>query len=260
MSRDPMSPDPISPEMDDFEATLAHSLRDLVDGEHPSDDLRTNVLEGITATPARPRFRLVPAAAAAALVVVALLGAVVMAGSDDDDMDVATDPAPSTTEAPQVLGDQVTRVPDGSIPPQTTVPATIAPTTTTAPAVTTTVAPAVAPAPPTTAAPAPRPAPAPAPAPAPEPTTGSITVEVATADGADRYVTLLTAEGEVLADRVPVTGDPIVFDDLQPGSYEVRVEEVRHTGGDRVTKTVVTVDAGEDVVLRCHPDSLDCSR
>ena len=174
-------------------------------------------------------------------------------------MDVATDPAPSTTAAPEVLGHQITRVPDGSIPPQTTTSTTAAPTTTTAPPVPTTVGAAVAPVPTTTAAPAPPP-PAPPTTTAPQRTTGSITVELAAADDADRSVSLKTTAGKVIAGPVTATGDPIVFDDLAPGTYDVQVDQVHDDGATTATRTTVTIEAGEDAVLRCDSDTLDCSR
>ena len=240
-------------DMDELETSLSRALGALVDGERPSPELRERVADDVTAPPAAARPRFLPAAAAAAVLVFALLAAVVAAGSDDDDTAVATDPTPPTTEAPQVLGDSITRTPTAEAITPTTVttapPTTLPPTTTTA---------AVAPA--TTAPPPPPPAPAPTPAPEPQRTTGSITVEVSTTEGASRYVSLRTTGGATIADRVPVTGEPIVFGDLQPGDYFVDLEQVSDDGGTTTSRTAVSIQAGEDAVVSCSSDTLDCSR
>ena len=131
---------------DDLEQTLAHSLTALVDGVSPSPDLRERVADAMAAGPSSSRRRYVPAAAAAAILAIALLAAVFGGGSGGDDKDVATDPSPSTTDAPQVLGDQVTRTPT-----ETTTDDTVAETTTTTAVAA--VAPTVAPAPTDTAPP-----------------------------------------------------------------------------------------------------------
>ena len=140
----------MEPDTNRLEETLAHSLSAMVDGTEPSPELRERVADGIAAGPARSRRRYVPMAAAAAVLAIALLGAVIGRGSDGDDMDVATDPSPTTTEAPEVLGDVVTRTPTETTSDET---ADDEPgvTTTTAPPVTTTAAPAPIAAPPTTA-------------------------------------------------------------------------------------------------------------
>jgi hypothetical protein len=131
-----------------LEETLARSLTAMVDGHEPSPELREQVADGILAAPQSSRRRFVPMAAAAAVLAIALLGAVIARDGGGDDMDVATDPSPTTTEAPQVLGDQVTRTPTET----TTDTVAESTTTTTAAAVATTVAPAPAEtAPPTTA-------------------------------------------------------------------------------------------------------------
>ena len=121
-------------------------------------------------------------------------------------------------------------------------------------------APVVVPAPPIVpaapAAPAPRVAEPAAPA---ARTTGSITVHVGTADGATRTVSLQTPDGDAVGERTTVTGDPISFADLGPGTYEVFVEQVADGGGTFLTRTVVTVAAGEDRAVTCHGESLECS-
>ena len=134
----------------ELEATLAQSLASLVDGANPSPDLRERVADGMAASPARSRRRYVPAAAAAAIVLIALLTAVLGGGSGDDDMNVATDPSPSTTDAPQVLGDRVTRTPTETTTDDTVAETTTTTTTAATVATTVVVAPVVT-APPTTA-------------------------------------------------------------------------------------------------------------
>jgi hypothetical protein len=132
-----------------LEETLARSLAAMVDGQHPSPELREQVADGILAAPQRNRRRFVPMAAAAAVLAIALLGAVIARDGGGDEMDVATDPSPTTTEAPQVLGDQVTRTPTETTTDETD--AEESGPTTTVP-VATTLAPAPLPtAPPTTA-------------------------------------------------------------------------------------------------------------
>jgi hypothetical protein len=90
-------------------------------------------------------------------------------------------------------------------------------------------------------------------------TTGSITVHVGTVDGATRSVSLQTPEGDPVGDRATVTGAPISFDDLAPGTYELFVEQVADGGGTFLTRTVLTVAAGEDRAVSCHGESLECS-
>ena len=90
--------------------------------------------------------------------------------------------------------------------------------------------------------------------------TGSITVHVSTRDGATRSVSLQTSGWEPVGDRTTVTGAPVTFDDLEPGTYELFVEQVADEGGSMLTRTVLTVTAGEDVVVTCDADSLDCTR
>jgi hypothetical protein len=136
-----------------LEETLARSLAAMVDGQHPSPEQREQVADGILAAPQRNRRRFVPMAAAAAVLAIALLGAVIARDGRGDEMDVATDPTPTTTEAPQVLGDQVTRTPTETTTETTTdeTDAEESGPTTTVP-VATTLAPAPLPtAPPTTA-------------------------------------------------------------------------------------------------------------
>ncbi len=148
------------------------------------------------------------------------------------------------------------------------------------PAVTTTTTTVVAPAEPvTTTIPTPEPAPTtttttePTPttavesaavaAPAdPEPTAparqGSIQVRVNPTEGASRSVTLQTADGAVVAARVPVTGDPVVFDGLDAGAYDLFVEQDYDDGATFLTRTPITVH-GDDTAVSCDDETLDCS-
>ena len=120
--------------------------------------------------------------------------------------------------------------------------------------------PDTAPPAPQTASPAPPAPPSAAPARAEEPTTAAITVRVAARDGATRTVSLQTPAGDPVGERVTVTGAPVSFEDLAPGTYELFVEQVADGGGAFLTRTIVTVEAGEHAVLSCDPESLDCTR
>ena len=103
------------------------------------------------------------------------------------------------------------------------------------------------------------PAETPAAAPAETRSTGTITVQVSTADGATRTVSLQTPSGDPVGERTTVTGDPITFADLAPGTYELFVEQVADGGGTFLTRTIITVGAGQDHVVSCHAESLECS-
>ena len=89
-------------------------------------------------------------------------------------------------------------------------------------------------------------------------TTGSITVHVGTAEGATRTVSLQTPTGDAVGERTTVTGAPITFADLAPGTYELFVEHLAVGGGTFLTRTVLTVAAGEDRAVSCHGESLEC--
>ena len=93
-----------------------------------------------------------------------------------------------------------------------------------------------------------------------EATTGSLTVHVATQDGTTRTVWLQTPDRQPVGEPAAVTGDPVSFTDLEPGGYELFVEQVADEGGSMITRTVVTVGAGEDVVVSCDAETLDCTR
>jgi hypothetical protein len=90
-------------------------------------------------------------------------------------------------------------------------------------------------------------------------TTGSLTVHVSTAEGATRTVSLQTPAGDAIGERTTVTGAPITFADLAPGTYELFVEHLADGGGTFLTRTVLTVAAGEDRAVSCHDESLECS-
>ena len=97
------------------EAALTAALTGLVEGEHPSPELRDRIA---TATPPRRVTpRLLSAAVAAAVLVVALLAVVVTTDSDEN-ADIATAPVPTDVEKPDVLGERVIREPSTA----TTVP------------------------------------------------------------------------------------------------------------------------------------------
>ena len=99
------------------EAALTAALTGLVEGEHPSPELRDRIA---TATPPRRVTpRLLSAAVAAAVLVVALLAVVLTAGSDDD-TDIATAPVPTSEDEPDVLGERVVREPSTATVPSGT--------------------------------------------------------------------------------------------------------------------------------------------
>lgn len=87
---------------------------------------------------------------------------------------------------------------------------------------------------------------------------GSIRVEVAAADGASRSVSLQRADGTPVSGPVEVTGDPITFDDLEAGTYDLFVEHAADGGGTFLTRTVIDID-GDAAVARCDAETLDCT-
>lgn len=113
--------------MDDFEALLTRELHQLVDGEHPSPELRERIAHDLSSAPSAPsrRSRRWMPAAAAALLVVAGIGAIVSTRSDDGGVDLATDPDQGT-----VLDDAEDRDDDRDTTPTTAATTTIAPLTT----------------------------------------------------------------------------------------------------------------------------------
>ena len=144
-------------------------------------------------------------------------------------------------------------VPDETVIPTEPAPTTTAvPTTTTEPAPTTTEGAALAVAAPVDPAPSPEPEQS---APA---STGTIRVTVEPTEGASRSVTLQQSDGRVIAAQVPVTGDPIVFDGLAAGSYDLFVEQDYDDGATFLTRTPVVVD-GDDIAVTCDAETLDCT-
>ncbi len=97
-----------------------------------------------------------------------------------------------------------------------------------------------------------------APEPAAPESPGTIRVTVGPTQGASRSVTLQTVDGTVVASRVPVTGDPIVFDGLDAGDYDLFVEQYYDDGATFLTRTPIAVD-GDDTTVACDDETLECS-
>lgn len=89
--------------MDEFEARLTRELHQLVDGEHPSPELRERIAHDLSSTPTARSRRWMPAAAAA-LLVIAGIGAIMTTRSDDGGVDVATDPDTAAVVVDDELG------------------------------------------------------------------------------------------------------------------------------------------------------------
>lgn len=101
----------------------------------------------------------------------------------------------------------------------------------------------------------------PAPAPVVEETvtnTGTIHVDVATTEGASRSVSLETADGSLVGGPVAVDGSRITFSDVADGTYDLFVEQTADGGGTFLTRTTLVV-AGDDIVVTCDAESLDCT-
>ena len=90
------------------------------------------------------------------------------------------------------------------------------------------------------------------------PATGTVTVTVPVAQGADRTVTLLGLDGRRAAGPLAVTGEPMVLT-LPAGTYDLLVEQVAHEGGAFATRVRFTLDAGGTVAATYDPDTLDAT-
>lgn len=213
----------------------------------------------------RPRRRLVIASLSIGAAAAFTVPTLVSAGAAESAVDEAAtfEPVRSSTTERSAMTSTTSSTTSSTAAPATPAPAPVE-------------APQVTPAPPVLAEPAPTTsAPAPAavavepasPAPATEEVpvveepagTGTLTVEVAAASGATRYVSLRTATGDLVAGPVTVDGEPITFADLAPGAHDLFVEHFADGGGTFLTRTPMTIVAGSDLLATCDAETLDCT-
>ena len=90
------------------------------------------------------------------------------------------------------------------------------------------------------------------------PSGGTLTVDVAPVDGADRFVSVRSATGAAGVGPLAVGSDTIVVE-LATGTYDLLVEQIAHGGGAFVTRTRFTMEPGGQVGATCDPETLDCA-
>lgn len=89
--------------------------------------------------------------------------------------------------------------------------------------------------------------------------TSSLRIEIAATDSAHRTATIRSSTGGVIAGPFNVDGQPIELDGLDAGDVDLVLEDATEDAGSTMSRTPISLRAGERHVARCDTVTLDCT-